>query len=337
MSSEGNTIHGYAVKEKGGKWEKYSFDAGALKNTDVEIKVTSCGVCHSDYSMMKNDWGMTEYPFVGGHEVYGTVARVGNDVKAVKVGQRVGLGWGAGFCGTCTWCRRGDDSLCDDSTATIVRHHGGFADLVRAKENAVIPIPDGYEGDEIGPLFCGGITVFAPILEYVKPEYKVGVVGIGGLGSMAVQFLRAFGCHVTAFTSSESKFQSAIELGAHEAISSTDDKALEKAAGSFDFVISTVNVKLNWNAIVGTLNKRGRLHVVGVVMEPLDIHVFPLLAGHKTISSSPTGSVSQIVKMLEFAKRHGIKPPVKVFKFDQINEAFEELEKGGQGRLVLKW
>jgi uncharacterized zinc-type alcohol dehydrogenase-like protein len=332
-----NTIKGFAIMQKGGKFEQFEWNAGELKSHDVEIKVTSCGICHSDLSMVNNDWGNTQYPFVGGHEVYGTVARLGPDVKSLKVGQRVGLGWGAEYCGICTWCRRGDDSLCEDQTATIVNHHGGFANLVRCVENAVIPIPDGYEGDEIGPLFCGGITVFGPILEYAKPEFNVGVIGMGGLGSMAVQFLADFGCNVTAFTSTPSKAQFAKDLGARDVISSVDEKELNANTGRFDLIISTVNVKLNWNLIIGTLNKRGRLHVVGAVLEDLSISIFPMLMGHRTLSASPTGSVEQMKTMLAFAKRHNIKPAVTVYPFDKINEAFEALEKQPQGRFVLKW
>jgi len=154
---------------------------------------------------------------------------------------------------------------------------------------------------------------------------------------MAVQFLKHWGCHVTAFTSSEAKRKSALELGAHATISSVNEEELKAAAGRFDVIISTVNVKLNWNLIIATLAKRGRLHLVGVVLEPLDIATFGLLVGHKTVSASPVGSVEQLRTMLAFADRHNIKPQVKVFPFDKINEAMEELRKQPQGRLVLKW
>jgi uncharacterized zinc-type alcohol dehydrogenase-like protein len=330
-------FHGFAIKEKGGKWEPFEWDAGAIGPEEVEIKVESCGICHSDFSMAKNDWGMTKYPFVGGHEIYGKIASVGKNVNYLKEGQRVGLGWSSAFCGHCRYCRVGDDSLCDNGQGTIVGRHGGFADRVRAAANAVVPVPDGYEGDHVGPLFCGGITIFSPILEYAKPEMQVGVIGIGGIGSMAVQFLNAWGCHVTAFTSSASKKKSALDIGARDAISSTDVEELKANAGRFDLIICTVNVTLDWDAVIGTLAKRGRIHLIGAVMEPLRVTLFPLLMGHKTISASPTGSVQESILMLNFANRHNIKPPVQVFKFAQINEAFEELEKSKQGRIVLKW
>jgi len=332
-----NIIRGFAIKEKGGKWESYEYDAGELKPDEVELRVVSCGICHSDLSMAKNDWGMTKYPFVGGHEVYGVVERVGSEVKGIKVGQRAGVGWPSSACMDCKDCRVGDHSLCGSGSGTIVGRHGGFADKVRVQSFAAIPIPDGYEGDEIGPLMCGGITVFSPIIEYVRPEHKVGVIGIGGLGSMAIQFLNKWGCHVTAFTSSESKRKTALELGAHDTISSVDEKEIAAAAGRFDVIISTVNVTLNWNLYIAALNTRGRLHLVGATLEPLSIAVFPLMMGHRTVSSSPTGGFEVARKMLSFAHRHNLRPQVKVFAFEKINEAFAELEKNGQGRIVLKW
>ena len=297
----------------------------------------SCGVCHSDLSMAKNEWGFTQYPFVGGHEVYGVVERVGSEVKGIKVGQRAGVGWPSGACMDCKDCRVGDHTMCASGKSTIVGRHGGFADKVRVQSVAAIPIPDGYESDAIGPLMCGGITVFAPILEYVRPEHKVGVIGIGGLGSMAVQFLNKVGCHVTAFTSSEAKRKSALELGAHDTISSVDEKELAAAAGRFDVIISTVNVPLNWNLYIGTLKSRGRLHIVGAVLEPLSISVFPLMMGHKSVSGSPVAGFELSRTMINFAHRHNIRPQVKVFPFEKINEAFAEMEKQVQGRVVLKW
>jgi uncharacterized zinc-type alcohol dehydrogenase-like protein len=280
---------------------------------------------------------MTRFPFVGGHEAFGVIDRIGTQVTTFQLGQRVGVGAVSGFCRDCRWCRKGDDSMCKTPELTVIGRHGGFARKVRAKACAVAPIPDGVGDDLVGPLLCGGNTVFKPILEYVRPEHKVGVIGIGGLGSMAVQFLKHWGCHVTAFTSSPAKRQSALALGAHDTISSVDEEELKLAEDRFDVIISTVNVKLNWTRIISTLTRRGRLHLVGAVLEPLDIGVFSLLGGQKCVSSSPVGSNEQLRAMLSFADRHRIEPQIKVFPFDQINEAFEELRRQPQGRVVLKW
>jgi uncharacterized zinc-type alcohol dehydrogenase-like protein len=193
------------------------------------------------------------------------------------------------------------------------------------------------ELSKVGPLMCGGITVYNPLVQFdVKPTDRVGVIGIGGLGHLGLKFLRAWGCHVTAFTSSESKRDEAMALGAHDIINSRDPNALEQAVGRFDFIISTVNVKLDWNAYIATLAPKGRLHFVGATTEPLDIGVFPLLLGQKSVSASPVGSPSTIRQMLEFAKRHDIEPQVEMFRMAEVNDALKHLEDGkARYRVVL--
>ena len=331
-------INAYAANQANGTLEPFSYDAGALGAHDVEIDVQYCGICHSDLSMLDNEWGFTQYPFVGGHEITGTVAAIGAHVKHVQVGQWVGLGWHASYCNTCHECMSGDQNLCTTAQGTIIGRHGGFADKVRANAASVVVLPEGVDAASAGPLFCGGITVFNPMVQFdVKPTDSVAVIGIGGLGHMAVQFLHAWGCKVTAFTSSEAKTKEALELGADDTINSRDPAALAAAAGRFDYIISTVNVKLDWNAYVGTLKPRGRLHFVGATMEPLDLIVFPLLMGQRSVSGSPVGSPSTIAKMLDFAKQHQIKPMVEMFDFKDINAAIERVRSGqARYRVVLK-
>jgi uncharacterized zinc-type alcohol dehydrogenase-like protein len=199
-------INAYAAFEAGGKLNPYQYDPGPLSDADVEINVEHCGICHSDLSMINNEWGMTEYPIVPGHEVIGTIAARGDSVKHLKIGQRVGLGWHSSYCMTCHQCMDGDHNLCSTAAGTIVGRHGGFADKVRAHAASVVLLPEGLDPVNAGPLFCGGITVFNPLVQFdIPPTAKVGVIGIGGLGHIALQFLNAWGCEVTAFTSSESK------------------------------------------------------------------------------------------------------------------------------------
>ncbi|OZA13145.1 MAG: alcohol dehydrogenase [Hydrogenophilales bacterium 17-62-8] len=330
-------IKAYAAHAPGGKLEAFEYDPGALQAHEVEIDVRFCGICHSDLSVIDDEWGMTRYPVVAGHEVVGTISKIGEQVKHLNVGQAVGLGWHAGYCNTCEPCHSGDHNLCASAQATIIGHHGGFADKVRAAANSVVPIPDGIDLESAGPLFCGGVTVFNPLLQFdIQPTDKVAVIGIGGLGHMALQFLNAWGCEVTAFTSSEDKHQEALELGAHHTLNSRDPKAIEAAAGRFDLLISTVNVKLDWNQYLGTLKPRGRLHFVGATLEPLDINVFSLIMAQRTVSGSPVGSPATIARMLEFARRHGIKPVIEKFSFDRINEAIDRLRSGkAHYRIVL--
>ena len=331
-----NTIKAYAAMKAGGDLESFEYDAGDLGHNDVEIDVTNCGICHSDLSMWQNDWGISAFPFVGGHEVSGIISKVGDHVKNLKVGDKVGLGWHKGYCNTCNHCLGGDHNLCAEGSGTIVSNHGGFAEKVRAQDTSVIKIPDALDIADAGPLLCGGITVFNPFVQFdIKPTDSVAVIGIGGLGHLALQFAKAWGCEVTAFTS-ESKMDEAVQMGAHNCINSRDPEAIANAAGRFDLVMSTVNVNMDWNTIMTTLKPKGRLHMLGVVVEPMMFAAMPFIGGQKSMSGSPVGSPATLNLMMEFAARHGIKPVTEHFKFSEINNAFEHLESGkARYRIVL--
>lgn len=330
-------IKAYAAFEPKGLLEPFEYDPGELKPHEVELDVHYCGICHSDLNVIDSDWGRTPYPVVAGHEVVGKISQTGRLVKHLSIGQIVGLGWHAGYCNECSFCLAGDHNLCSNSQATIIGHHGGFADKVRAASNSVVAIPDGIDLESAGPLFCGGITVFNPLVQFdIKPTDKVAVIGIGGLGHLAVKFLNAWGCEVTAFTSSETKKKEALSLGARHVLNSRDPDELKAAAGRFDFIISTVNVKLDWNLYLGTLSPRGRLHFVGATLEPLDINVFSLIGGQRSVSGSPVGSPATIARMLDFASRHSIKPEIEKFRFEDINHAIERVRSGqARYRVVL--
>lgn len=330
-------IKAYAAFEPGGKLQSFEYDPGALGDHDVEIAVEHCGICHSDLSMLHNDWGITRYPFVPGHEIIGTIAAKGAHVSNLSIGQRVGLGWHAGYCMACHSCLSGDHNLCAQPESTIVGHHGGFADKVRAKAVSVVALPDDLNTQNAGPLFCGGITVLNPLLQYdVPPTAQVAVIGIGGLEHIALQFLRAWGCRVTAFTSSENKKKDALAMGAHDVLDTNNSAELAASAGRFDLILTTVNVKLDWNAYIATLRPKGRLHFLGVPLESLDINVFPLIANQCSVSGSPVGSPAGIASMLRFAVQHKIEPVIEVFRFDQVNEALARLASGqAKYRIVL--
>lgn len=330
-------IKAFAAHEPQGELKPFEYDPGPLKDTEVEIDVDFCGICHSDVSMIDNEWGISQYPLVPGHEVVGTISAAGGKVDHLKVGDVVGLGWHSGYCMTCDSCLSGDHNLCQAAESTIVAHHGGFADKVRASATSVIKLPETIDKESAGPLFCGGITVFNPLIQFgIKPTDKVAVIGIGGLGHMALQFLNAWGCEVTAFTSSEEKKKEVLELGADRAINSRELSEIEKAAGQFDFILSTVNVKLDWNTYLGTLRAKGRLHFVGATLEPLDIGAFPLIMGQRSVSGSPVGSPGNIVKMLDFAAQHNIAPVIEKYSFDNINEAVARVRSGkAHFRIVL--
>lgn len=330
-------IKAYAASEAGGQLKPYEYDPGPINYNDVEIEVEHCGICHSDLSMLDNEWGIAEFPLVPGHEVVGTIRDAGQGVSHLKIGQQVGLGWHSGYCMTCSNCLHGDHNLCANAQGTIVNRHGGFADKVRANATSVVALPKEIDIRSAGPLFCGGITVFNPLIQFgVKPTDRVAVIGIGGLGHMALQFLNAWGCQVTAFTSSDTKKKEALELGAHQTLNSRDPDEIKAAAGHFDMIISTVNVKLDWNEYIQTLKPRGRFHYVGATLDPLDLSIFPLIMGQRSISASPVGSPANIAQMLDFAVRHGIKPVVETFPMERVNDAMDRLRSGqAHYRIVL--
>ncbi|NEO36264.1 MAG: NAD(P)-dependent alcohol dehydrogenase [Moorea sp. SIOASIH] len=331
-------IRAYAADEPGGELKPFEYDPGVLGQEEVEINVEYCGICHSDLSMLDNEWGLTQYPFVPGHEVVGTVAALGQNVTTLQVGQRVGLGWFSKSCMGCECCMSGDHNLCLTAEGTIIGRHGGFADKVRAHHSWIVPLPETLNAASAGPLFCAGITVFNPIVEFdVAPTSRVGVIGIGGLGHIALGFLQAWGCDVTAFSTSPDKEEEARQLGANHFVNSRDPKALEAVANSFDLIISTVSADLDWDTYIATLRPKGRLHFVGVTPNPVSSQVFPLLLGQKSISGSPSGSPVTIGRMLEFAGRHSIEPITETFAFDQVNEAMDKLRNGKpRYRIVLK-
>ncbi len=330
-------VRAWAARKPAGALEAYEYEAGPLGPEEVEIAVEHCGICHSDLSMLDNEWNMTTFPFVPGHEVVGRVVALGEHAKGLKLGDRVGVGWNAESCMYCEHCLAGDQHLCPRAKPTIVGRHGGFAERLRVHWAWAVPLPQGLEASAAGPLLCGGITVFAPLLYFdVKPIHRVGVVGIGGLGHLALKFLRAWGCEVTAFTSSEAKKEEAKRLGAHRVVSSKDPAAIKSLAGSLDLILDTVNVPLAWDALVAALAPKGRLHVVGAVLEPIPLSAMDLIVGQKSVSASPTGARSTIDAMLAFAARHGIAPQVERFPMSRVNEAMAHLRAGkARYRIVL--
>jgi alcohol/geraniol dehydrogenase (NADP+) len=232
----------------------------------------------------------------------------------------------------------GYHNLCQTAEGTIVGRHGGFADRVRAHQNWAIPLPKNLNPATAGPLFCGGITVYNPIVQYnIKPSDRVGVIGIGGLGHLALKFLRAWGCDVTAFSNSPDKEAEAKEMGATEFVNSRDPQALKAVQNSFDVIISTVNVELDWEVYIAALRPKGRLHFVGVVPKNISFNVFSLIDPQKSVSGSPLGSPATVAQMLEFAARHQIEPITETYSFDRVNEALDRLRSGkARYRLILK-
>lgn len=331
-------FNGWAARRAGGTLEKIAYNPGPMRPEQVQVRVESCGICHSDLSMIENSWGNAQFPLVPGHEVIGVIEAVGEQAKGLEVGDRVGLGWFSGSCMACRSCLSGSHQLCGSAEQIIVGRHGGFADRVRANWEWAVKLPDALDSMSAGPLFCGGITVFSPIADFgIKPTDRVGVVGIGGLGHLALQFLNKWGCEVIAFSSNPSKADEALKLGAHQVVSSRDSNAIGKLAGSLDFILVTANVTLDWNAYLAALAPNGRLHFVGAVLEPVPVPAFALIGGRKSVSGSPLGSPATVATMLDFCARHRIAPVIETFPMREVNAALDHLRAGkARHRIVLK-
>jgi uncharacterized zinc-type alcohol dehydrogenase-like protein len=315
----------------------YVFDPGPLGAEEVEVTVEHCGLCHSDLSVIDDEWNNASYPLVAGHEIVGRVKAMGRQAKGLKVGQRVGIGWDAASCMHCRQCLSGDQNLCAQAVPTILGHRGGFAETVRAHWAWAIPIPEAFDAAAAAPLLCAGVTVFAPLVAFeIEPTSRVGVVGIGGLGHLAIKFAAAWGCEVVAMTSNPSKSEEAKAFGARRVVSSKDPESLRALRDSLDLILVTANAELDWDALFRALAPKGRLHVVGVVPRPIPVAAFNLISGQRSMSGSPVGPPVMIAKMLDFAARHGISPEIERFPMKRLNDALARLRAGqAHYRIVL--
>jgi uncharacterized zinc-type alcohol dehydrogenase-like protein len=317
------------VHAAGAQLVPFKYDPGELQANEIEVRITHCGVCHSDVHLIDNDWGISKYPFVPGHEIVGTVSAVGSAVRDRTIGQRVGIGWQADSCGYCEWCLRGEENLCASAQPVAVGRHGGYADAVRVNARFAIPVPDALESENATPLLCAGITVYSPLKSHgVGPWSRVAVAGIGGLGHLGLQFARAFGAEVTALSTSRDKEVEARAMGAHEFVNTRDTAEMKKIAGSFDLVLSTVSADQDWQALVASLRPRGTLCVVGVPPSPVAVGAFSLIAAEKSLSGSNTGSPYDLHQMLDVAARHGVKAITERFAMAKANEAIARVKKG---------
>ncbi|GAB3576387.1 NAD(P)-dependent alcohol dehydrogenase [Amycolatopsis endophytica] len=326
-------VQAYAAHEPGGPLRPHEYEAGPLGPHEVEVRVTHGGICHTDIDVIDDAWGLSRYPVVAGHEAIGVVAAVGDavDASVLPVGRRVGVGAIAGSCFRCEWCLSGRTNLCPHQDWPVLRgDRGGFAGHVRAGDwRHVQPIPDGMRSEHAAPLLCAGTTVFSPMLDnQVLPTHRVAVVGIGGLGHLAIQFLAKWGCAVTAISTTSAKRADAERFGATGFIASGEPGVLREAAGSFDFVLSTVPADLPWDDYLAILRPQGRLCLAGVPARPVTFGPLSLVPGAKTITGGIAGSATQTRQMLDFAAHHGIRPEVELFPAAEIEAAVERVRRG---------
>ncbi len=304
---------------------------------DVEIEILYCGVCHSDLHFAKNDWGMTTYPVVPGHEIVGKVTGVGDGVSKYRVGDLVAVGCLVDSCRTCSNCKDDLEQYCPEWVGTYggpdkhldTNTHGGYSESIVVDEDFVLKLPKNLDLAGIAPVLCAGITTWSPLRHWkVGKDSKVAVVGLGGLGHMAIKLAVALGAHVTLFSRSTNKIEDAKALGVHEVVISTDESQMEQAMGKFDLIIDTVPYAHDLNPYVGTLATNGTLVVVGYLgpLDPMLVTV-PMIMGRKAVAGSLIGGIAETQELLDFCGKHNIISDVEVIKMQDINTAYERMLK----------
>jgi alcohol dehydrogenase (NADP+) len=310
-----------------------------ITGRDVQIEILYCGVCHSDLHMVRNEWShamSTVYPIVPGHEIIGRVSNVGSGVTKYKTGDLVGVGCMVDSDRSCPACEAGLEQFCPNTTLTYGspdRHlggvtYGGYSDTVVVDEHFVLHVPATLDPAGAAPLLCAGITTYSPLRHWgVSAGKKVGIVGLGGLGHMGVKFARAFGAHVVVFTTSPTKREDAIRLGAHEVVVSRDANEMQKHAGSFDFILDTVSADHDINAYLLQLRVDGALTLVGAPSKPLEVAAFSLIMGRRSLAGSTIGGIAETQEMLDFCGANNITADVEVIAIQSVNDAYERLLK----------
>ncbi len=342
----------WVCPEKGAKLELKEIELEELQAHEVQVEISHCGLCHTDIHMRDNDWGVSNYPLVAGHEGVGKVVKVGNRVKNLKVGDRVGIGWLRDSCGACSNCLKGFDNLCKAGyQGTFLASNAGiwgkedaslkgcFAKHVNIAEKFAFKLPDDISDSEAAPLLCAGITIWEPIANYVKPNTKVGVVALGGLGHLAVMFAKAVGAEVWALSTSADKKQRALDLGANHFVNTKDPEDFKKIEGELDVILDTSPVALDLNQYMSALGLGGTYCKIGIPSEDFTYGYIPLIFTQKKIAGSIVSGSMRTNEMLGLAAHHGIRCEVEEVPFDKINEAMDTLIEGKNKtfRMVLKW
>jgi uncharacterized zinc-type alcohol dehydrogenase-like protein len=326
---------GYAAQKADTPLAPFSFERREPNPDDVVISVKYCGVCHSDIHQARNEWGLSKYPMVPGHEVAGIVTAVGSDVTRFKVGDRAGVGC---FVNSCTTCATRDVDLeqylpgliqtYNDVDVDKTPTYGGYSDSIVVKEGYVLTLPDNLPLEAVAPLMCAGITLYSPLHHWeAGPGKKVAIVGMGGLGHMGVKIGHAMGAEITVLSQSLSKKEDGMKLGADHYYATSDPKTFENLAGSFDLIVCTVGTVIDWNAYISLLKVEGTLVLVGVPEHPVPVHAFSVIGGRKKLAGSMIGSIKETQEMLDFCAKHNIVAEIEVIDMADINEAYERVLK----------
>ncbi|KAI0492938.1 hypothetical protein KFK09_027214 [Dendrobium nobile] len=329
---------GWAARDADGGLSPFSFHVRANGEEDITLKILYCGICHTDLHIIKNDWGNARYPVVPGHEITGIVTAVGQNVQKFKIGDKAGVGYMVGSCNDCGNCKEGYENYCPNVIPTsngIQQNgkttYGGFADILVVNEAFAVNLPEKMPLDKTGPLLCAGVTVYTPMRRFGlnEPGKHLGVVGLGGLGHLAVKFGKALGLKVTVISTSSSKKKEAIErLGADSFLVSSDNDQMKAAMGSLDGIIDTVSAHHAITPLILLLKTYGKLVLVGGPNKPLELMAYSVVMGGKIVAGSLIGGIRDTQEMVNFAAEHNIAADVEVVPMDYVNTAFERLAKG---------
>ncbi|XP_030528382.1 probable mannitol dehydrogenase [Rhodamnia argentea] len=329
---------GWAARDPSGLLSPFKFSRRATGEKDVKFKVLFCGICHSDLHSLRNEWGFSTYPLVPGHEVVGEVVEVGSKVEKFKVGDKVGVGCLVGSCGSCDSCYVHLENYCPKMIQTYgsIYHdgtmtYGGYSNMMVVDEHFAIKFPQNMPLDAGAPLLCAGITVYSPMRFFGldRPGTHLGVVGLGGLGHVAVKFAKAMGVKVTVISSSPRKREEALQRhGADAFLVSSDINQVQAAMGTMDGIIDTVSAVHPMLPLIGLLKHNGKLILVGAPDRPLELPVFPLLMGRKIVAGSCIGGIKETQEMIDFAAKHKVAADIEVISIDYLNTAVDRLAKG---------
>jgi alcohol dehydrogenase (NADP+) len=328
---------GYAAQSKTSPLGPFHFDRREPGPKDVVVAIDFCGICHSDIHQVRDEWGGSIYPMVPGHEIVGRVTAVGAEVTKFKVGDLAGVGVTVQTCMACENCLAGEEPYCTKGMVGTYNAkdydgnvtYGGYANNIVAPEHYVYSISPKLDLAAVAPLLCAGITTYAPLRHWkAGPGKKVGVVGLGGLGHMGLKFAHAFGAEVVQFTTSEAKIADAKKLGADEVVVSSDAAAMQKHAGSFDFILDCVSAPHDMNAYLGLLRLNGTLCLVGLPDEPVSISPFAIIVNRRSFAGSMIGGMAQTQEMLDFCAEKNIVSDIELTSFDKLNEAYDRVLKG---------
>ncbi|KAK4429433.1 8-hydroxygeraniol dehydrogenase [Sesamum alatum] len=328
---------GWAARDPSGVLSPFDFSRRPTTDRDVQFKVLYCGICHSDLHGIKNEWGFTKYPIVPGHEIVGVVTEVGSKVQKFRVGDKVGVGCLVNSCRKCDQCANNLENYCPQPIFTYntvlpdgTTTYGGYSDIMVVDEDFAIRWPENFPLDKGAPLLCAGITTYSPLRYYGldKPGLHIGVVGLGGLGHVAVKFSKAFGTKVTVISTSVGKKKEALEhLGADVFLVSREQKEMEAAAGTLDGIINTVSAQHPIEPLLRLLKPHGKMIMVGAPEKPLELPAFSIIMSRKTVAGSMIGGMKETQEMIDFAAKHNILPDVEMISMDHVNTAMERLAK----------